>query len=418
MAAVFLSAVLFGCASSTKITALPEQPPVGDSDTVVGAVYLDGSMSMQGFVNFPTSTEYVDAIKNIEQALTLGWKNEKIAYYRFGDRLARINDDDRLSFAGHQFYGDLLTKLDVMVEEADSQSLSFIVSDFLQSDQDFQKLVTAVKKKYFTADKGAALIGIKGRFKGAVYDIGVNKEKFYYYSGEDKNRFRPFYILVLGDQREVERFCKYYDQSLPKEFDRRIICMTDDLGNGNLVAEAVDYSKPADIKTYAAVDDILPSAVVAPQYQLKSRPGSIYLQYTLPQNGLAASDVQIKSSMDEWQEADKSFKKIMAVTAVKATAEHNNSGFTIRLDLRPEALPHSGIYRYGLLLRPENKEYRELQAAILKDWKMEDSFKTTDGGVFNIDTTLELKKFVRNLADVAYVSLRPHYEESYVYFRY
>lgn len=416
-AMLLLLAALFGCGNSARVAAPPEQN-VSVAETIDGVVFLDGSMSMQGFVNFPAATEYVDAIKNIEQALTLGWKNENLAYYRFGDRLQHIDDEDRLRFAGYGFYGDLQTRLDVMVNDSDKEKLNFIVSDFLQTDQDFQKLVTAVKKNYFANGKGAALIGVKGRFKGAVYDIGLAKEQFYYYSGDDKGRFRPFYILVLGEQREVERFCRYYDQALAKDIDRKVICLTDDLGGGKLEAEAVDYSKLDSIKTYAAVDDILAAGSAVPQYTLKSRPGSVYLRYDLTQGSPMVDDVQIKTALELWQEQQQGFKKMMAVTAAKAEADVRSDGFAVRIDFRPEVLPESGVYRFGLFLKPDMDSYKTMQAGLLDDWTMEDSFEISSGGVFQIDTTLELKKFIRNLSEVAYVSLHPHYKERYVYFRY
>ncbi len=49
---------------------------------------------------------------------------------------------------------------------------------------------------------------------------------------------------------------------------------------------------------------------------------------------------------------------------------------------------------------------------------MEDSFEVDSKGIFAIDTMLDIKKFIRNLSDVAYVNLHPHYQEAYVYCRY
>lgn len=116
-----------------------------------------------------------------------------------------------------------------------------------------------------------------------MYDIGLAKEQFYYYSGDDKGRFRPFYILVLGEQREVERFCRYYDQALAKDIERKVICLTDDLGGGKLEAEAVDSVSLMALRLMRAVDDILAAGSAVPQYTLKSRPGSVYLRYDLTQ---------------------------------------------------------------------------------------------------------------------------------------
>ena len=169
---------LLGCGSSVQVAPPPERT-VSDNNNIECAVFFDGSMSMQGFVNFPVATEYVDAINNIEQTLTVGWKNENITYYRFGDKVQKIDARERLSFARTDFYGDLLTQLDKIVLATNTRNLNIIVSDFLQTDQDFQKLVTAIKADYLRNGRGAALIGVKSRFKGYVYDVGLNKEQFY-----------------------------------------------------------------------------------------------------------------------------------------------------------------------------------------------------------------------------------------------
>ena len=412
-----LLAVFSGCGSSAQVTPPPE-PKISDHDTIECAVFLDGSMSMQGFVNFPVVTEYVDAINNIEQALTLGWKNENISWYRFGDRVQRIDERDRLVFARTGFYGDLLTQLDRIVNATNTEQLNVIVSDFLQTDQDFQKLVTALKADCLSNGKGAALIGVKSRFKGYVYDIGLNNEQFYYASGDDKNQFRPFYMLVLGDQRAVERFCRHYEQALADNIDRRIICWTDDLGAGRLEAEPVDYKKLTGIKTYAAVDDILTMNADIPQYELRERGGSVYLLYRLPEGQVWSQKLQTRYQCAQWHEQQREFKKMMPELIAGTETETRGNGISVRLDLQPEVLTSGGIYRLGLFVQPENDSYRQMQAMKLEGWNMEDSFEVDSKGVFQVDTTLDIKKFVRGLSDVAYVNLHPHYQEAYVYCRY
>lgn len=408
---------LLGCGSSVQVAPPPERT-VSDNNNIECAVFFDGSMSMQGFVNFPVATEYVDAINNIEQTLTLGWKNENITYYRFGDRIQKIDARDRLMFARSGFYSDLLTQLDEIVHATNNRNLNIIVSDFLQTDQDFQKLVTAIKADYLCNGRGAALIGVKSRFKGYVYDVGLNKEQFYYSSGEEQKNFRPFYLLVLGEQRSVEKFCSYYKQGLANAIDYKLICWIDDLGAGKLETAAVDYKQLAGIKTYAAVDDILAMGAEVPQYELQERQGSVYLLYRLPQSQLLGQELEVKCHYELWNNEDHKFRRTFSELVASSEAEVRSEGVSLRLDLQPGVLQSGGVYRVGLLLQPDSDIYKKLQLSKLDDWKMEDSFEVGGKGSFAIDTMLDIKKFIRNLSDVAYVNLHPHYQEVYVYCRY
>lgn len=412
----FLAAVL-GCYGSVQVASPPEQT-VGSNSMIDCAVFLDDSMSMQGFVNFPVPSEYVDAVNNVEQTLTMGWKNESTAYYRFGNSVQRIEGGDRLRFVKTDFYSGLLTQLDRIVRTTNTKKLNVIVSDFLQTDQDFQKLVTVVKTDYLSRGQGAALIGVKSRFKGYVYDVGLNNEQFYYSSGEDKKQFRPVYLLVLGEQYAVQRFCSYYEQALPDGIDSIVICWTADLGGGRLAAEPVNYKGLAGIKTYAAVDDILPPGAQIPQYELRDRTGSVYLLYDLLERPALGQTLQVECKSEVWDEAQGYFRPNMEELVVGTVAETRGGGISVRLDLQPVVLRNGGIYRLCLLIYPDSDTYRQLQTVKLDGWKMEDSFEINSSGVFEIDTTLELKKFVRNLSNVAYNTLHPHYRAAYVYCRY
>lgn len=46
---------------------------------------MDSTLSMLGYANFPTDSEYAVALKSIEQALNVAWKESQVQFFRFGN---------------------------------------------------------------------------------------------------------------------------------------------------------------------------------------------------------------------------------------------------------------------------------------------------------------------------------------------
>ena len=53
---------------------------------------------------------------------------------------------------------------------------------------------------------GLAIIAHRAPFSGTVYDVGPTQAHFPWISGNDPSRFRPFYVLVIGQERQVARY--------------------------------------------------------------------------------------------------------------------------------------------------------------------------------------------------------------------
>ena len=153
----------------------------------------------------------------------------------------------------------------------------------------------------------------------------------------------------------------------------------------------MDYKKLTGIKTYAAVDDILTMNAAIPQYELRERAGSVYLLYSLPDGQVWSQKLQTRYQCEQWHEQQLGFKKMMPELITGTETETRGNGISVRLDLQPEVLTSGGIYRLGLFVQPENDSYRQMQAMELEGWNMEDSFEVDSKGVFQVDTTLDIK---------------------------
>ena len=77
-----LALTLIGCSSKRKEVKSsipePEIKTLAKTEDIRRDVYLDGTYSMAGYVNYPSSTVYVSAIKEIERTVSSTWRNETI----------------------------------------------------------------------------------------------------------------------------------------------------------------------------------------------------------------------------------------------------------------------------------------------------------------------------------------------------
>ena len=71
---------LAGCGAKTAQVAVPEQEAAPVSKKGEVAVYMDSTLSMLGYANFPTDSEYAVALKSIEQALNVAWKESQVQF--------------------------------------------------------------------------------------------------------------------------------------------------------------------------------------------------------------------------------------------------------------------------------------------------------------------------------------------------
>ena len=178
---VICSIMFVGCSgkSGGSSSRSVDPPPVvsnAASESIDIDMYVDGTYSMAGYVNFPHSTLYSDGIKNIERTITSGWKKENIQYIKFGDGNEKLSRSQFLESNHPSFYQELDTSLQNVISGMDPNKMNIVITDLFQTNQDIDSLVMELKKQSFSdAGKALALIGIKSQFNGKIYDIGKNR---------------------------------------------------------------------------------------------------------------------------------------------------------------------------------------------------------------------------------------------------
>lgn len=414
--------VAAGCGLGKGQVPAPQVQAVALTPQAQVSVYLDGTLSMQGYANFPTDSGYAVALKSIEQALNVTWKDIAVNYYRFGDETKPLSRAEFLQASTPGFYHDNETKLQDVIATLQPQQLNVLVTDLFQTDQDVQAVITAVNDRFLREHEMVALLGMTSRFNGRVYDIGNEGAQFPYQTTEDPASYRPFYFLVLGPQADVLAFVQAYRKILPEQVPGRLLVYGEQLGTeGKLAAAHADL--PAGTRTFAATNSLVAGKGSYLQYLLKDHPGIFLLDYELklPYAMQVAKPEFVLEQLEFYQGGK--FVEIKAAGFTKTSLVQAESkalalNCRVRLDVDPSKLPEHGVYRARVALRPSLANYRQVQQ-VFKDWNMDaEKLSTWNADNFPGQTTFNVNKFTNNLAEVAYASLHPAFAVDWLYFKY
>lgn len=144
-----LALLLSACSGSSPQGAVESPPAINyaKSDSIAVDIYLDGTTSMYGYVNYPGGTIYGDAVKDIERTITENWKNDSIKYIKFGDTFQEMDRNAFLQMNAAGFYDQKDTSLQNVIDQVNDKSLTIIITDLFQTNQDLDSLIHAIKNK-------------------------------------------------------------------------------------------------------------------------------------------------------------------------------------------------------------------------------------------------------------------------------
>lgn len=211
MLMLVISVFMTGCFFSDgeqKIGELPALPNVGSThdgnEQVITDVYWDATYSMQGYTTVPQQNNYLSLPDNLED---IGTAMGEVNFFRFGEEIQPLEGRQHRQFMNSGCYNEVITAIHKVVENADEQHLSVVVTDLFESDADWSNIAKQIKGKYFDAHHSVAIIGIKSPFKGDIFDVGYSAgAKIFYDSGNDPVKYRPFYMLIMGPDYDVRMF--------------------------------------------------------------------------------------------------------------------------------------------------------------------------------------------------------------------
>lgn len=399
-------------------------------------VYLDATLSMRGFTETDTFSYYQQTIPLLESSIINTLKGEKV-FYKFGNKSEVLNGRDFLLSQKPAFYGDAnfntKTLIENVLENANPQNLTVVVTDLFQDNADVNQLSEKIKTKYITSNLAVGVLGIKSQFKGVVYDVGSNNYSFPYQS-TDESTYRPFYILTFGSHANITRYFDALDQDGVKNFPvkQRVIL------SGALAEKPASYFG-ADLIDKKNVNELSGTIVKNDQnlndfgeFRVRdgSKPASIEVQLPFKQ-------LPVTVNLPEQLEPE--ITSSLCTTAQPAGAGGGNAGafvplpaapdaldvdakllkpegISLKLIITPDKLERSGVNAFRLILRPKQSSLPDW----VSGWNMTDSEISgwrQNPKQFDGTRTYNLQHFLQTLWATTANTHRPVVADLYLYIK-
>lgn len=421
------------------------------SESVDFDIYLDGTTSMYGYVNYAGGTVYADAIKSIERTASENWKKENTQYIKFGDDFKKMTRDEFLQMDKISYYDQKDTSLQKVIEQADNKKVNIIVTDLFQTNQDIDSLMIALKNKCLANGMALAIIGMRSQFNGKIFDVGKNLSNFDYASNDNPNSFRPFYLLAMGKENDLRVFVQAYEKHAPANSQIQIVLISPNIGiEDSLETDKVakNDKKEKGVAPLAEISNLLPDSSIK-QYRLKTSEKSSKADVRLFSKqivGKCPDSYSIKVdkiekftvSGDEKQEKSGILDRIFGKkkNTNKGTFEEikNEDFFTgevtdiglkngsanlaLTIKMNPLAIhKKEGKYRVQFSIIPTREQYIASNAVFDK-WNFDDSQvgEKPEELVQLGAKTLNITKFVKQLSTMNYELNNPGFHDNYIYF--
>jgi len=198
-----------------------------------GQIFIDASTSMEGYVRPQPTTRYIRVLQDLQGSFVTAWPRAAVTFYQFGAGVSEVKDQAPYAVAARpSFYRGPLskeTRISLVFQKVTPRVLTLLVTDLFQSDADVAAMVKAladVTNKYNVA---VAIVAARSEFDGTVYDVGPHNLHFSYRSRAAKpDTFRPFYILVIGNEPDVRRYLNQLrrDSDVIKSADSRVLMLS------------------------------------------------------------------------------------------------------------------------------------------------------------------------------------------------
>ncbi|WP_414567044.1 hypothetical protein [Nostoc sp. CCY 9925] len=187
------------------------------SDKISISVHVDGSGSMLGYVT-NSNSRYVKALDLLYDTFSLVKSRPQttVKYFRSGNNNQKLTISEFKKAQQTEFYDGrnstnfppVSSGLDSAIIPPEKEDKLFVlVTDLYQNEADVTSLNKKIQETYLNKERKGYAVGIlafKSEFNGKVYVLGNNQEQFIYDTqGKPLERFRPFYILIMGPYDDI-----------------------------------------------------------------------------------------------------------------------------------------------------------------------------------------------------------------------
>ena len=217
---LIICAAILICGCGNKIQTVPPLPGtlpnILTSEKIDTDIYFDATVSMKGFTTLAAGNVYL-TLPDLLGDLCGSMGETK--FFSFGEQIHPLDRSNYRRLTSPEVYTELITAVANVVDRADTNHLSIIVTDLFESESDWSNVAQKLREKFFANHLSLAVVGIRNSFNGEIFDVGLNAAKFNYNSFDNPDRYRPFYLLIMGRDDVVKNFLRKFNerQTLPND---------------------------------------------------------------------------------------------------------------------------------------------------------------------------------------------------------
>lgn len=396
-----------GCSESGGVIHFPEKYRSSEEnlpEKINVDVYFDATVSMRGFTEQAAGNVY----RTLPDLLSdIGDSMGEIKFYSFGENVKELSGREYRKFSSPEPYNEIITAVHNVVDKSDSSHLSIIVTDLFESDSDWSNISKKIRDKFFANHLAVAVIGIRNSFSGEIFDVGLNAAKFHYDSYDYPYRFRPFYLLILGQESAVKNFMQKFKerQTLPNDTGYLLL-------SENLSETSSDFSKMTlqTIENFFIDDKLTLADKNAREFGIDRwrdhATFTLEFSYNPPLGACPLNMSAINSDVKVFTLNDEEWELLPDATSeiILKSIEGNENNFTVQFKVLPEdGLKEGRINFVHAELSPSEKGY--LMPEWVYNWNMANV--DVDPANFDGSKTINLIHVLGSLKDSVFVASRP-----------
>lgn len=365
-------------------------------------IYFDATVSMKGFTTLAAGNVYL-TLPDLLGDLCGAAGN--VQFYSFGELIHPLDGRNYRKFTTPEVYTEPITAVANVIDCADTNHLSIIVTDLFESDSDWSNVTQKLRDKFFANHLAVAVIGIRNSFYGEIFDVGLNAAKFNYNSYDNPDRYRPFYLLIMGRDEIVKNFLRKFNerQTLPNDTGYLLL-------SENLTETLSDFSnfKLVEVENFYS-DDTLALNNHCKEFGLdnfnESASFMFSWQYQPPLGAFPLDLSEIDTAIEIFSADDENWKPIdkndIRVNLMKDNRQ--SEIFLIKVSLTPENTLAEGKLNFvRIKILPKEQNYK--LPLWIELWSV-----NVDGSARNFDgsKTVNLTRILGSLKDSVFAVSRP-----------
>lgn len=394
-------------ADTVEVPSIAFAPVQEENQKIDIDVYWDATYSMKGYTTIDQDNVYRSLPDDLDD---IGNSLGEVKFFGFGKDIMPLEGREHRKFASADAYDQTITAIHNVIQNADTNHLSIIVTDLFESDSDWSNVTKQLKEKYFSQHLSVAIIGVKNPFNGEIFDVGLNAAKFNYNSGNDATKYRPFYMFIMGQDSDVKKFIKSWKEKYNKSNEIHYLVMSE-----NLMDESADLSNMtvtdseniyADSRLNLPGNSLKEYGIDSPDE--KSAITTRFV-YSPTEDGCQLDMSKLKTKAEVWYIKDGQWQKSEKNSDINCTFkadENQENNYLVSLDFTAgKTLEPSSVNLIHVAVQPDSS------GLILPDWinswNMDNSVVNASPDQFDGSKTINFAHIISSLKDSVLSTANP-----------